>query len=73
MKKIPKIKTSGFGLIDITRGKVALAKRQGIGNKPYKPIPVTIHGFIEHAWGSDDGESQEFSLDIKELIINEGE
>lgn len=63
------IKTSGFALLDVTAGRAKLAKALGRGGKAR--MPVTIKGFIESAWGGDDGVSQEFEVDITELTTGE--
>mgnify|MGYP001453105985 CR=1 FL=1 len=64
--------TSTFALLDVTRGRKALNKLMPPGSQSLpndKRIPVTIHGFISHRHGSDDGISQEFGVDVTKVEI----
>jgi hypothetical protein len=54
---------STFALLDVKRGRKQLLRR--LGTQPSETrIPVTITGFITHAWGRDDGTSIEFAVDV---------
>ena len=73
---VPKI-TSEFAILDVKQGRKALAKR--FPQTPYlrsdldRRIPVVIHGFIASQWGSDDGMSIEFGVDVTKVEISEPE
>jgi hypothetical protein len=61
-----KIKST-FALLDVTHGRKALDKKMPPGSQSLpenERIPVTIHGFISHRHGSDDGVSIEFGVDV---------
>jgi len=67
----PKIK-SDFAILDVKAGRRTLAKhfaaRPPIGDCPKElQIPVLIYGHIVGIWGSDDGVSMEFSVDVKKV------
>lgn len=51
--------TSGFGILDVSRGRKQLRQRIKRGEK----IPVVINAVIDDLWG-DDGISQEFGLTV---------
>lgn len=73
MTRTPKIK-SEFALLDVTRGRKALAKLMppGSQNLPEdERIPVTITGFISHRWDGDDGVSIEFGVDVTNVVLGE--
>lgn len=69
--KIPKIATSGFGLIDVTTGRHSLFRYFGkkFIEPTGAPIPIIIHAEITSPWGGDDGESREFEISIKKLEV----
>jgi hypothetical protein len=76
--KVPNFKTTGFMLIDIGMGRLALAKyfdkkrklEIGYGYTPVnKPIKVLIEAEITDRWGADDGISIEFEATIKKMKI----
>lgn len=52
---------SNFALLDVKRGRKALARRLAKGER----VAVIIYGEIEGVWGSDDGVSQEFSVYVR--------
>lgn len=56
---------SDFAVLDIKKGRRSLlqACKRGESTK------VTITGFIEEPWGDDDGVSQEFTLNIRDISI----
>ena len=66
--------TSDFAILDIKIGRSKLAKhfadRPHFGKcPPTLRVPVTITGFIEGVHGSDDGVSQEFTVDVTKLAL----
>jgi hypothetical protein len=52
---------SDFAILDVKRGRVALAKRINSGDNR---IPVTIRGYITAQNGNDDGTSIEFTVEV---------
>ncbi|WP_456868270.1 hypothetical protein [Galbibacter sp. BG1] len=63
---------SDFALLDVKDGRHDLAKhfkdRPVMGECPPEfRVPVTIEGYIQDVWGSDDGESQEFSVKVEKI------
>mgnify|MGYP007011826221 CR=1 FL=1 len=63
---------STFALLDVMRGRKALDKLMPPGSQSLpddQRIPVTIHGFISHRHGSDDGISQEFGVDVTRVEV----
>ena len=38
-----------------------------------KRVPVTITGYIVGAWGNDDGESQEFQVEVTKVTTHDKE
>lgn len=54
--------TSDFAILDVKNGRKKLSKEVET-----EAIPVTIKGYITKVWGADDGESQEFQVDIKSI------
>ena len=66
MSKAPRI-TSHFALLDVEKGRKALLKHIA----KHGPVPVTIHGVIDCAWGGDDGTSIEFSCDVQSAVLGE--
>lgn len=54
---------SDFAILDVKAGRSELAKRGGKGER----IPVTIRGFIASRWGTDDGTSTEFAVDVTDV------
>lgn len=65
---------SDFALLDVKRGRKALAKRMPPGSNSLpkdKRIPVTIRGYISHRHGADDGTSIEFGVDVTSVRIEE--
>ena len=59
--------SSDFAILDVKRGRVALAKRVNAGER----IPVTIRGYIDTVHGNDDGTSIEFSLLVTSAVERE--
>jgi hypothetical protein len=61
-----------FALLDIKKGRKALARhfdaRPRSGPCPEElRIPITITGYIDSQWGSDDGESIEFAMIVESV------
>ena len=52
---------SDFAILDVKRGRVKLRERLRAG---VETIPITIVGRIDGTRGNDDGESQEFSVEV---------
>lgn len=57
---------SEFALLDVKSGKKKLARHFEKGGER---IPVTIHGFITHQWGVDDGISIEFEVAVESVEV----
>ena len=63
---------SDFALLDVTSGRKTLDKLINKGGKGHdlpERIPVVIHGYITGRWGSDDGVSQEFSIEVAKVDV----
>lgn len=59
---------STFAMLDVLRGRKQLSKvMQGGYPKNGQRVPVTIHGFITHQHGSDDGISIEFGVEVTKV------
>jgi hypothetical protein len=56
---------STFAILDVKRGRVALAKRT---NRGETRIPVTIRGYIVNQHGNDDGTSIEFEIEVTDAV-----
>ncbi len=56
---------SGFAILDVKGGRKSLAERLKRGEL----VGVVIHGTIDSAHGSDDGESQEFTVDVTKVEV----
>lgn len=56
---------SGFAILDIKRGRKKLAKLLAKDGS----VDVVIYGTIRMAWGDDDGESQEFEVDVRKSVL----
>lgn len=75
MLKIPATELtidSDFAILDVKKGRKKLAKKmpQGAGMLAGdERIPITIHGYITHQTGSDDGVSIEFGVDVEKVVI----
>jgi hypothetical protein len=61
---------SGFAILDVKSGRAKLRKVMSTVDASRHRIPVTITGFITHEWGSDDGESQEFAVDVTSVEVD---
>lgn len=59
------IKTSGYGLVDITVGRSALKKHVEKGGT----VKVVIYAEITEWISGDDGVSREFQLDISKMQV----
>lgn len=75
MTTYPKI-TSDFALLDVKRGRKALAKhfknRPIMGACPQEMrIPITITGYISHQYGADDGISIEFGVRVESVKVGD--
>lgn len=55
--------SSEFAVLDVKKGRGQLLKTVQGG----AAVPVKIEGVIDGVWGSDDGESNEFSLRITKI------
>lgn len=71
---------SDFALLDVKRGRRQLDKmveRNGMTGAAKhdlpKPIPVVIRGYITHRYGSDDGVSQEWGVDVSSVEVLDAE
>lgn len=62
--KVPKI-SSSYAILDVERGRKALAKYL----KANSGLPVIIHATITDQFGSDDGCSIEFNMDVVKVEI----
>jgi len=63
---------SDFALLDVKHGRRQLDKlidKGGKGHDLPERIPVVIHGWITGRWGSDDGESQEFNVEVSKVEV----
>lgn len=67
--KLPAKIVSKFALLDVTRGRKALANAVDHIKDENIAVPVVITGFIVNVWGDDDGTSQEFQIDVTEVKI----
>lgn len=68
--------TSGFAILDVKKNRKRLEKKVlGLGNPRcganINGIPVLVTGFIVHAFGKDDGESQEFEVDVRSVTVGD--
>ena len=54
---------SNFAILDVKHGRVGLRKKIENGGR----VPVTIVGYIDEINGQDDGESQEFIIDVQSV------
>lgn len=66
---------SDFALLDVRHGRRQLDRRidreaKG-GHDLSEPIPVVIHGFIVGRHGYDDGESQEFTVRVSRVDVQD--
>ena len=70
MPKPPKEITSGFAILDVTKGrnKLAHALRPTCTSRG-QPIPVTITGTIVDIYGGDDGTSREFEIKVTKVEL----
>lgn len=63
---------SEYALLDVKHGRRQLDKaidRGGKGHDLPERIPVTIRGWITHRHGYDDGESQEFGVEVSSVEV----
>lgn len=62
---------SDFAILDLKHGRRQLDKmidRHGRNHDLADPIPVKIHGYITGRHGSDDGVSQEFTVQVERVV-----
>lgn len=58
--------TSDFALVSIRKGRKLLDKR--LGTEATGPrIPITLTGYLNYAWGRDDGTDQEFVMTVTSI------
>lgn len=72
--KIDRIR-SDFAILDVKAGRAALAAhfkdRPRLGKCPENlRVYVTVTGYLEAIWGSDDGVSREFSMAVDTVVVN---
>lgn len=63
---------SDFALLDVKHGRRQLDKlidKGGNGHDLAERIPVVIRGWITGRHGSDDGTSQEFSVEVSDVEV----
>lgn len=60
----PKI-SSGYAIVDVTKGRHALQRFL----KSHAGVPVIIHGTLTDPYGSDDGVSIEFNMDVLSIQV----
>jgi len=62
---------SDHAILDVKKGRGALIKAVGGRGTSYKitgnVVPVTIRGYVDEAWGRDDGISREFELVVTDV------
>lgn len=63
---------STYALLDVTTGRAALHRELG-QSLTAKRIPVVITGFIRYAYGSDDGTSRQFIVDVTKVETGDAE
>ena len=54
---------SGTAILDVKGGRRSVNGQLNLGNT----IDVVIRGKIADVWGDDDGESQEFRVDVESI------
>lgn len=64
---VPEFKSTGYALLDVGEGRFALEKY--LNTHPGKKIPVVVYGEIDYPFGSDDGESIEFVLQVRRMTV----
>lgn len=65
---------SDFALLDVKRGRRQLDKmidRHGSNHDLASPIPVVIRGYITGRHGRDDGISQEFTVRVVRVDVEQ--
>jgi hypothetical protein len=63
--KPPRI-NSTYAIVDVMKGRHALARYL----KANEGLPVTIHGVLIYPFGSDDGTSIEFCMDVSKIEVS---
>ena len=65
--------TSTFALLDVKAGRARLAKEfePGVDIPVEKRRPVVIYGTIVGRWSQDDGTSQEFTIEVTDVVVGE--
>ena len=58
---------STYALLDVKRGRVGLNKLMDKSER----VRVTIEGEIDAVYGDDDGESQEFTVDVSRVTVHD--
>lgn len=64
--KLPRIQST-YGILDVMRGRKKLAKHLA----KHGPVRVTIEATITDAYGSDDGDSIEFNMDVQSVRLEQ--
>lgn len=65
---------SDFALLDVKHGRRQLDKmidKHGSNHDLADPIPVVIHGYITGRHGHDDGISQEFTVRVERVDVEQ--
>ena len=63
---LPRIQST-YGILDVMRGRKALAKHLA----KHGPVRVIIEATIAYQYGADDGDSIEFSMDVRSAKLSE--
>ena len=63
--KPPRIKST-YAIVDVMKGRHALTRYL----KANEGLPVTIYGVLTDPFGSDDGTSIEFCMDVSKIEIS---
>lgn len=64
-----KLKAS-HAILDVETGRRRLFKRVGPPMTRTR-VGVTITGFIDYAWGQDDGVSREFHVTVTDVVVED--
>ncbi|WP_420140190.1 hypothetical protein [Sphingomonas sp.] len=67
MSKAPPKFHCHYGMLDVEKGRKALSRHL----KKHGHVPVTIHAVLTEPFGSDDGVSIEFMMDVREVKVGD--